>query len=202
MTLRTKIYAGLFVAMIVSLAAIACGGATQADIIQTTQAQTRNENATATAKAGGAGGAQVGEGSQADLARQASYATSTARALEAANATPTVAGGSDGMAMPDGPALTDADNPTVNIGDRGTFDPEVIKVKVGTTVTWTNDRHTASSTKSLDGESEEWNSGPLSKGVFATEPATFTHTFTVPGCHQYGSFEGGDRSRGYVCVAE
>ena len=58
------------------------------------------------------------------------------------------------------------------------FDPAVITVKVGATVTWTNadqDPHTVTS----DGKSGPLNSKPLNQGD------TFQHTFTQAGTFSY-----------------
>lgn len=58
------------------------------------------------------------------------------------------------------------------------FDPAVITVKAGTTVTWTNsdqDPHTVTS----DGKAGPLNSKPLNQGD------TYQYTFTVPGTFSY-----------------
>lgn len=59
-----------------------------------------------------------------------------------------------------------------------TFAPATLKVKVGTTVTWTNqdtDAHTVTSTGS---------GGPLHSAALNTH-ATFSYTFTKPGTYAY-----------------
>lgn len=58
------------------------------------------------------------------------------------------------------------------------FSPAKLKIKVGTTVTWTNqdtDAHTVTSTGS---------GGPLRSAALATH-ATYRHTFTKPGTYTY-----------------
>ncbi|MER5339395.1 MULTISPECIES: cupredoxin domain-containing protein [Streptomyces] len=58
------------------------------------------------------------------------------------------------------------------------FAPATLKVKVGTTVTWTNqdtDAHTVTSTGS---------GGPLRSAALNTH-ATYSYTFTKPGTYSY-----------------
>lgn len=205
MTLKRKTVGVFGIALIISIIAIACGGPTTENIIATQQALNRIENtqiaATKTVAAGGEvtedGRITTGEGSIASIQATRTSATSTALA----GATPTPTPTQVVIEVPEGPTLTDADNPTVQIGEN-VFTPALIKVVVGTTVTWENPRRSASSTKSLEGQAEVWDSGAMSKGTFATGPASFSHTFTIPGCHQYGSFYSGETSRGAVCVVE
>ena len=85
-----------------------------------------------------------------------------------------------GMAMPTTSQST-SDQPvaTNSVSIKNfTFDPAVITVKVGTTVTWTNsdqDPHTVTS----DGKSGPLNSKPLNQGE------TFQYTFTQAGTFSY-----------------
>jgi plastocyanin len=205
MTLKSRTLIIMAAAMIVAMIAVACGSESTADIVATSQAQNKldNDNATRQAIIDAGGdpdnpqGPQVGSGSLAEKAQEAAKATATALA----QATPTPVPTAVIIDVPDGPTLTDADNPTIQIGDN-VFEPDLIKVKVGTTVTWENPRRSASSTRSLEGEAEQWDSDALSKGTFDKEPARFTHTFTIPGCHKYGSFFSGETSRAAVCVVE
>lgn len=97
-------------------------------------------------------------------------------------------------------ALTDADDPVIEIGDQGQFTPTVLTVAIGTTVTWENSRRSASSTASDVGALEYWDSGSMYKAVTDPEPARFTHTFTILGCHKYRSEFSGDIGTGAVCV--
>ncbi|MCW2869434.1 cupredoxin family copper-binding protein [Actinacidiphila oryziradicis] len=86
------------------------------------------------------------------------------------------------MSMPMSPPATRA--PTAPVaGDavaikNFAFSPAVLKVKAGTTVTWTNqdtDAHTVTSTGS---------GGPLKSAALATR-ATYRYTFTKPGTYAY-----------------
>lgn len=205
MTLKRQTMAVVAIALMVAVIAIACGESTE-NVIATQQAINRAENtATAAAKTVEAGGdpnagdgLTTGQGSIASIQATNTAATSTALVGATATTVPTVVV----IDVPEGPTLTDADNPTVQIGDQGKFTPEVIKVQVGTTVTWENPRRSASSTASQEGEAEEWNSNAMSRGTFSTEPARFSHTFTIPGCHKYESRFSGDTGTGAVCVVE
>jgi len=204
MTLKKKSVGVFALALIISIIAIACGETT-ADIVATNAAQNRADNDAATRQAlidkgldpDNPQGPQVGQDTEAAERQRIAAITATALASAPPTPTPTTVV----IGVPEGPTLTDSDNPTVTIGDNF-FDPEVIKVKIGTTVTWENGRRSASSTKSLDGEAETWDSDAMSKGTFDKEPARFSHTFTVLGCHKYGSFYSGETSRGAVCVVE
>ncbi|PJN38795.1 amidase [Streptomyces sp. CB02959] len=86
------------------------------------------------------------------------------------------------MSMPAGPSSTGAPAAPVT----GTavaiknfaFSPATLKVKAGTTVTWTNqdtDAHTVTSAGS---------GGPLHSAALATH-ATYSYTFTKPGTYAY-----------------
>jgi plastocyanin len=85
-----------------------------------------------------------------------------------------------GMAMPAAPAAGADDTPvatdTVKI-ENFAFSPTVVTVKVGTTVTWTNndtDPHTVTST----------NDGPI-KSPTMQQGDTFHYTFAQPGKFEY-----------------
>jgi plastocyanin len=205
MTLKSRTLIIVAAAMIVSIIAVACSSESTADIVATAAWQNKvdNDNATRQAIIDAGGdpdnpqGPQVGSDSLAAKAQEAAKATATALALASPTPVPTEVV----IDVPEGPTLTDADNPTIQVGDN-IFEPDLIKVKVGTTVTWENPRRSASSTRSLEGEAEQWDSDALSKGTFDKEPARFSHTFTVLGCHKYGSFYSGETSRGAVCVVE
>ena len=210
MTLRNKTLSVLVVAFVLSIVAVACGEST-VNIIATNAKENQIENTAvarqATIDAGGdpdaGGGITTGEGSIASQQATRTAATSTALA----GATPTPTATPVIIEVPvDGPTLTDADNPVVQIGELGEFTPDIIKVKVGTTVTWENPRRSASSTASTEDASdptkEQWNSDSMSKGTFDREPARFSWTFTKLGCHQYASLYSGDIGTGAVCVVE
>lgn len=205
MTLKKKTISVFAIAMTIALIAVACGENTQEALqaeLELINIDNTAEARAATIAAGGDPdsneGLTTGAGSLASI--QATNTAATSTALVGATPTPTPT--PVVIDLPDGPTLTDADSPTIQIGNQGVFTPDVIKVKVGTTVLWENIRRSASSTASQEGEAEEWNSGAISKGTFDTEPARFTHTFTVPGCHKYSSLFSGDSGTGAICVVE
>ncbi|MEW2624595.1 plastocyanin/azurin family copper-binding protein [Streptomyces sp. NPDC048106] len=99
----------------------------------------------------------------------------------AAGATPGMSS-MPGMSGPAGPPSTRASSAPVTGGavaiKNFAFSPATLKVKVGTTVTWTNqdtDAHTVTSAKA---------DGPLRSAALATH-ATYSHTFTKPGTYAY-----------------
>ncbi|MET8956757.1 cupredoxin family copper-binding protein [Streptomyces sp. NPDC004533] len=86
------------------------------------------------------------------------------------------------MTMPMSPSSTGAPAAPVNGNavaiKNFAFSPTTLKVKAGTTVTWTNqdtDPHTVTSTGS---------GGPLHSAALATH-ATYSYTFTKPGTYAY-----------------
>ncbi len=205
MSLKKKTLSVLAIAMTVALVAVACGENTQEalhDELRIINAESTAQTRAATIAAGGDPdsneGLTTGVGSLASI--QATNTSATSTALVGASPTPTAT--PVVIDLPDGPVLMDADSPTIQIGNQGVFTPDVIKVKVGTTVLWENPRRSASSTASKADQGEEWNSGAISKGTFDTDPARFSHTFTVLGCHQYSSLFSGDSGTGAVCVVE
>jgi plastocyanin len=117
-------------------------------------------------------------------------------------AVPAVAAPPTPFPIPEGPALTGVIE--VDIPARGAegvlFDPAVIKIAVGSTVRWSHDRRSASSSTSDPGQAEEWDSGDLQKGPFDKENPSFDHMFTVEGCFTYTSVFSGDTAVGAVCV--
>lgn len=205
MTLKKKSACVVAIALVIAVVAVGCGATTE-DIVATSAAQNRidNDNATRQAIIDAGGdpdnpqGPQVGDNTEAAERQRIAAITATALSLVTPTPSPTPAP----VEVPDGPALTNADSPTVQIGDQGVFTPEILKVQVGTTVLWENPRRSASSTKSIEGEAEVWDSGAISKGTFDTDPARFEHTFTIPGCHKYASFFSGDSGEGAICVVE
>lgn len=205
MTLKMRSLSIILGALVIALVAVGCGERTS-DILATSAAANRQENDLATRQAVIAAGgdpdatvaAAVGIGSRAELQRISTNATSTA--LAGASPTPTAT--AVVIDLPDGPVLTDADNPVVQMGSAGEFTPAILKVQVGTTVKWENPGKSAHSTTSVPDSEESWDSGAISKGAFSTEPASFSHTFMVTGCHQYASNFPGDTGTGAVCVVE
>ncbi len=206
-------------AMTVATAITACGGPSQFETIQTFEADLKVENATATAEAviaeGGDpdAGITVGKNTIAAQIQATAQAKATAQA-ESGEASGGAAVGSEAgseseqeegaevaeIEVPDGPALEG--EVKVSIADTDRFEPEVIKVKVGTTVTWENPRGSPSSARSFAGEAEEWNTSELWKSSFNPEVCCGSHTFTVVGCHRYRSEFSGDTATGAVCVVE
>ncbi len=204
------------------LAALACDGPTQFETIQTYEAERAVENATATAEAVIAEGGDPDAGIQvgANTIAAQVQATAQARATEEA-AAGTAGEGSSGAAVgtdvgsesaqeegeeateievPEGPALEG--EATIIMTDPSYFEPEIIKVKVGTTVTWENPRGSPSSARSFEGEAEQWDTTDIWKSSFNPEVCCGSHTFTILGCHRYRSEYSGDTATGAVCVVE
>ncbi|HHZ62279.1 MAG TPA: hypothetical protein EYN53_06505 [Dehalococcoidia bacterium] len=153
---------------------------------------------------------EIGTGSAAEKHNISAEATVTAEAEQGIFAEGVGSGGEvlQGAAfdveIPDGPAETGVivvDIP--QIGAEGmVFDPAIVKIKVGATVRWTNNRRSASSSTSDPGQGDSWDSGSFSKGTFDKEAASFEHTFNIPGCFTYKSLFSGDTATGAVCVVE
>ena len=219
MSIQNRLILVLTAASILAAVAAACsGGPTTTDIVETSIAANKEENATATAAAAIAAGInpedvqlQISEGSTAGTAIQAQAATATAQAAEGifsegvgSDAAVFDTGGAFEVEVPESAAESGVVVVDIqNHGADGTaFVPRIIKITVGSTVKWTNDRKAASSTRSHPDQSEEWNSKAMFKGTFSTEPAIFEHTFTELGCFTYRSEFSGDVNTGAVCVVE
>lgn len=101
--------------------------------------------------------------------------------------------------VPSGPAQEGEVTVTIT---QGVFDPQVVKVKVGTTVIWENESGAASSATSLEGEAEQWDTEDIWKSAFNREVCCGQHTFRIPGCHRYRSVFSNDTGVGAVCVVE
>lgn len=207
---------GAFVLTVV-LAACGSGGPSTTDIVQTSTALNKVENATATAEIVIAAGGnpdevevEVGTGSAAEAFNIAAAETATALAEQGVVSQGVGSGGEvkQGAAfdveVPEGPAESGVI--VVDIPQRGAegtvFDPKIIKITVGSTVKWTNARRSASSTIADPGQADFWDSGSISKGTFDKEPAAFEYTFNIPGCFTYASQFSGDNATGAVCVVE
>ena len=208
----------VLIAAVVALVSIGCGTPTQFETIQTFEADKKIEFATATAEAiiaaGGdpaAAAVQVAAGSVAAQAQ----ATAAAKATAAAEAGESGSGGSAvgtdvgteteqaievEFELPEGPAQSG--EVTISLENSGVPVPQVVKITVGTVVTWENTRGTASSAASYEGEGEQFDSGELRRAPFSNELCCFSHTFTVVGCHRYHSLFSGDIGVGAVCVVE
>ena len=218
MSIRNRVILVLAGALILTTIMAACSDRpTTVQIVETTKAQNKLDNAQATRQAvidaGGDPDAQVqvaiDSDSAAAIANNERNATATAQAIQG---TVSVGSGSSAIAqgaafdveVPEGPALTGVIE--VSIPARGAegvvFDPAIIKIAVGSTVRWGHDRKSASSSTSDPGQAEEWDSGDLHKGPFDKENPSFDHTFTVEGCFTYTSEFSGDQitAIGAVCV--
>ena len=206
-------------AMTVATAITACGGPSQFETIQTFEADLKVENATATAEAviaeGGDPDAGITVGKNTIAAQI--QATAQARATEEAESGEASGGAAVGseagseseqeeaaeaaeIEVPEGAALEG--EARVLLADTYFFEPEVIKVKVGTKVIWENPRSSASSARSFEGEAEQWDTGALWKPSFGGDECCGEHTFTIVGCHRYRSEFSGDTATGAVCVVE
>ena len=103
------------------------------------------------------------------------------------------------LAVPDGPAKTGEVTVTIT---GGIFNPPLIKVKVGTTVTWENQSGSASNATSMEGEAEQWDTDAIWNSAFDRDVCCGRHTFSVVGCHRYESSFSNDSGIGIVCVVE
>lgn len=218
MSIRNRLILVLTGAFVLTALLAACGDyTTHTEIIQTSAAFNKIENATATAEVVLAAGGnpdevevEVGTGSMAEKHNISVAATAKAEAEQGIVAEGVGSGGEvlQGAAfdveIPDGPAETGVivvDIP--QIGAEGmVFDPAIVKIKVGATVRWTNNRRSASSSTSDPGQGDSWDSGSFWKGTFDKEAASFEHTFNIPGCFTYKSLFSGDTATGAVCVVE
>jgi plastocyanin len=216
MSIRNRLVLVLTGAFVLALIFAACaGGPSTTDIVQTSVALNKVENATATAEivltAGGNPDeveVEIGTGSVAEAHNIAAAETATAEAAEGifAEGVGSDAEVKQGQAfevdVPDGPAETGVI--VVDIVLRGAegmvFDPDIVKIELGSTVKWTNSRRSASSSAADPGQDDSWDSGSFSKGTFDTEAASFKHTFNIPGCFTYKSLFSGDTATGAICV--
>ena len=206
-------------AVTVATAIAACGGPSQFETIQTFEADLKVQNATATAEVviaeGGDPDAGITVGKNTIAAQI--QATAQARATEEAESGEASGGAAVGseagseseqeegaeaaeIEVPEGAALEG--EARVLLTDTYFFEPEVIKVKVGTKVIWENPRSSASSARSFEGEAEQWDTGALWKPSFGGDECCSEHTFTIVGCHRYRSEFSGDTATGAVCVVE
>ena len=202
-----------------ALIAVACGGATQFQTVQTFEAEERVRISTATAEAMVAAGldpdALASGGAAATFVAERAL-TSTAEAeagggegvgsgsgsgSEQAGSTDIGAAAADFVPeVPEGPAQEG--EVTVFI-EQGEFDPQVIKVKVGTKVIWQNKTAAASSATALGEQAEQWDTGDIWRSAFNPEVCCGEHVFKVPGdCYVYRSLFSNDIGVGAVCVEE
>lgn len=220
MSIRTRVIMVLAGALALTTILAACtGGPTTEQIVQTAQAQNKIDNAQATRQtvidAGGDPDAQVEIviDSNSAAAVAVNNAAATATALAESGVVSEGIGGSAGeiaqgaafeVLVPDGAAesgVVEVDIPA--LGSEGVqFVPDMVKITVGSTVRWSHDRRSASSTTSHPGQDEEWDSGDLHVGPFdkGKPIPSFEHTFTVEGCFTYFSLFSEDPGVGAVCV--
>ena len=189
-------------------AATACGGVTTTDIVRTSEAQNKVENATATAQAaatsiakgetqrGGAGDVTGGQGGFAGSLRATAAAAATATAAAGGSqpateltATPTPSA-IDVLDPPPGDPVTG--EVTVKVGNGGRYDPDVIKIKAGTKVTWENTERSAHQTVADPGQAEQWDSGTMLRPLGSNDNIKFSHTFTKTGRFTYTSLSATD----------
>ena len=198
---------------------VACGGSTQFRTVQTFEAEERVRISTATAEArvaagvdpdalasGGAAATFVAERSLTSTAQaeagdgSAGVGSGSGSGSEQAGSTDIGAGAADfEPEVPEGPAQEG--EVTVFI-EQGEFDPQVIKVKVGTKVIWQNKTAAASSATALDSADEQWDTGDIWRSAFNPEVCCGEHVFMVTGCHVYRSLFSNDTGVGAVCVVE
>jgi len=95
---------------------------------------------------------------------------------------------------------------TVEILNEGYYDPEVVVIKVGTSVIWANTQRTPYGILSDEGQDEVFNSGGLRRKLGAKENPTYEHTFTKVGRFTYGPDLSGAamvaKGRGVIFVVE
>jgi plastocyanin len=220
MSIRTRVILVLVGALVLTIIMAACTSRpTTVQIVETTKAQNKLDNAQATRQAViDAGGdpdniqVQISEDSAAARAIEEKAATATALAEEGivfegvggATGEQQAQGAAFEVEVPDGDAESGVIIVDIQVfGAEGTkFVPEIVKITVGSTVKWTNERKAASSSTAHEGQAEQWDSDALFKGTFAKEPASFEHTFTTVGCFTYRSQFSGDVNTGAVCVVE
>ena len=133
------------------------------------------------------------------------------RATFSAGTTATAQAEAAGITKPTPTPLSEAPPPgaplsgaaTVNIGNAGQMDPQIIKIAVGTTITWFNvDRFAHSVVVTDQHAPEQFQSDNLAWPFGSKEVTKFAYTFTKAGKYEYGSRWGGDASNAVVWVVE
>tara|TARA_B100001029_G_scaffold154157_1_gene138198 strand:- start:349 stop:1005 length:657 start_codon:yes stop_codon:yes gene_type:complete len=189
------------------------------DIIQTTTTEQKLDNdagtATAVAERKVSMDATAAAGGELDL-RPAERAAATAQAEATAAAE---RGEAIQMEDLDRVELTDnlpmevpsdispsSETITVQILNEGYYDPEVVVVKVGTSVVWENTQRTPYGILSDEGQDEVFNSGGLRRKLGAKENPTYEYKFTKAGRFTYGPDLSGAamvaKGRGVIFVVE
>jgi plastocyanin len=218
MSIRSRLILVFTGAFILSTVLAACSDRpTTVQIVETTKAQNKLDNAQATRQAvidaGGDPDEQVQVKIDSDSAAAKAIGEQNAKATAQAEkgiiskgVGSAIGTESEGAAFEVEVPDTPAESGTIVVeieafGAEGTkFVPDIVKITVGSTVKWTNARKTASSSQAHPGQDEEWDSKVMFKGTFDKEPASFEHTFTTEGCFTYQSRFSGDTNTGAVCV--
>lgn len=95
---------------------------------------------------------------------------------------------------------------TVQILNEGYYDPDIVVIKVGTSVIWENTQRTPYGILSDEEQEENFSSGGLRRKLGAKENPTFEYTFTKTGRFTYGPDLSGAamvaKGRGVVFVVE
>lgn len=95
---------------------------------------------------------------------------------------------------------------TVQILNEGYYDPDIVVIKVGTSVIWENTQRTPYGILSDQNQEETFNSGGLRRKLGAKENPKFEYTFTKSGRFTYGPDLSGAamvaKGRGVVFVVE
>lgn len=95
---------------------------------------------------------------------------------------------------------------TVQILNEGYYDPDIVVIKVGTSVIWENTQRTPYGILSDQNQEENFNSGGLRRKLGAKENPTFEYTFTKTGRFTYGPDLSGAamvaKGRGVIFVVE
>jgi plastocyanin len=216
MSIRSRVVLILAGTFVLTIVLVACGGPMTTEIVQTQRAQNKIDNATATAvivlTAGGNPDeveVEIGTGSAAEIFNISAAETATALAeqgifSEGSGSSEVKQGAAFEVEVPDGPAQSGVIEVAIPIipVEGMVFDPKIIKITVGSTVSWTNARRSASSSTADPGQDDFWDSGDLHKGTFDKEPPSFKHTFNILGCFTYSSQFSGDTATGAICVVE
>tara|TARA_B100000902_G_scaffold328150_1_gene324082 strand:- start:426 stop:1076 length:651 start_codon:yes stop_codon:yes gene_type:complete len=99
-----------------------------------------------------------------------------------------------------------AETVTVQILNEGYYDPDIVVIKVGTSVIWENTQRTPYGILSDQNQEETFNSGGLRRKLGAKENPKFEYTFTKSGRFTYGPDLSGAamvaKGRGVVFVVE
>ena len=186
---------------VIAATSMACADSS-IDIVQTQFAVTRATADAATRVAQetitAAGGVDLSSLSGRIRATSAAGATATVEALAAGIGIPTATAVAE---LPPGDPISGTAE--VNIGNAGQMDPKVLKITVGTTVTWLNADRFAHSVVTTNADApEKFQSGNLAWPFGSKEVTKFEFTFTKPGKYEYGSRWGGDSSNAVVWVVE